>query len=128
MARIMIVEDEAITAMSIRVKLRSLGHEICDLVSTGEGALKNMATEMPDLIIMDVGLPGKMNGIQVCREIRRRNNTPIIFITGYFDEELAEEVRKIRASWLLQKPFGPQDIERLVAEILNQQRTDSGEK
>ena len=126
MAKVMIVEDEAITAMSIRLKLRSLGYEVCELLSSGEDVLKNMETDKPDLIIMDVGLSGKMNGIQTARKIRLCSTVPIVFITGYFDGELAKEVNKVSASWFLQKPFGPQDIETLAEEILGQHSVDSG--
>jgi len=125
MAKIMIVEDEAIVAMSVRSKLRSLGYEVCDLVSRAEDALENVAIEKPDLIIMDIGLSGRMNGIDAAREIRHHSAAPIIFTTGYFDEELAKEITSISASWLLQKPFGPEDIEQLVAEALLQRGTNT---
>lgn len=118
MAKIMIVEDEAITALSIRVRLKSLGYSVCALLSDGEAAVKSVATERPDLIIMDIGLPGKIDGIEAAKRIQSHYNIPIIFITGYFDQNLDKEVREINPSFLLTKPFSPSDIEQAIEEML----------
>ena len=61
--KIMIVEDESISAISLRTKLKSLGYEVCELLSTGDQAVKDVKKEKPDLVIMDIVLAGKMDGI-----------------------------------------------------------------
>ncbi|MBW2007591.1 MAG: response regulator [Deltaproteobacteria bacterium] len=122
MAKILIVEDEAITAMSIRLKLTSMGYEVCGLVSKGEEALERIRVHKPDLVIMDVGLPGKMNGLETAREIRKIHEAGIIFITGYYDEGMEAEGMGMGNSRFLQKPFRPGDIERLVKEVFREQK------
>ncbi len=94
-AKIMIVEDEIITAMIMKSKLGSLGYEICEFVTSGEAAIKNVEQEKPDIVLMDIILDGKINGIEAASEIHSRYGTPIIFVTGCQDKgtkELASEV------------------------------------
>ena len=94
-ARIMIVEDEAITAMEMSEELEGLQYEVCKPVSSGEKAIKSVEQEKPDIVLMDIILNGKMNGIEAAREIHSRYGIPIIFITSCMDEgtrKLAEDV------------------------------------
>ena len=96
--KIMIVEDERPLAMLMELKLNYLGCEICKLVSTGEDAIKSVEQEQPDIVLMDIILNGKMDGIEAAREIRSRYDIPIIFTTGCDDRvtrALAEEVGPI---------------------------------
>ena len=93
--KIMIVEDEILIAMNMKSDLIGMGYEVCELVTTGEAAIKNTEHESPDVVMMDIILNGEMNGIDAAREIRSRYGIPIIFITGCEDEgtkELAEDV------------------------------------
>ena len=78
-ARILVVEDEAIVAMDIADTLRRLGHEVTDAVPSGERAIASVKENRPDLIFMDIGLEGEMDGIQTAEQIRSQYSIPVIF-------------------------------------------------
>ncbi len=93
--RIMIVEDEFLLAMSMKSDLSGMGYEICELVGSGEDAIRNAEQERPDVVLMDIILDGRMSGIDAASEIRSRSDVPIIFVTGCENEgikKLAEYV------------------------------------
>ncbi len=85
-AKIMIVEDEYVLAMDMQSALKGMGYEICELVKSGEDAIKNAEQERPDVVLMDIILKGEMNGIEAAREIYSRYGIQIIFVTGCDDE------------------------------------------
>jgi CheY-like chemotaxis protein len=112
--KVLIVEDEAITALSIRFELERTGHEVCAFVSTGEEAAEAFDRAAPDLVLMDIGLGGPMDGIAAASRIRERSDVPLIFISGYDDEPM-----RARANAFLPLEFftKPLDFELLVETI-----------
>ena len=84
-ARILVVEDERITAEDIKDSLNNLGYEVSDLVSSGEEAVKKVEELQPDLILMDIRLEGEMDGIDAVEEIREKYDIPVIYLTAYSD-------------------------------------------
>ena len=93
-AKIMIVEDEVLTAMSLKEELNSMGYEGCKFVTTGVAAIENVEKARPDIVLMDIMLKSE-NGIETANEIHSRHNIPIIFLTSCKDDyikEMAEEV------------------------------------
>lgn len=123
--KILIVEDETMTAMSLRTKLKHSGYEILGLVSTGEQAIESVEQEKPDLVIMDIVLAGRLDGIEAVKEIQSRYDIPVVFITGFYDEEVLKDAEDVKSSTLLLKPFGPDDIETAIGQILHQQKNHS---
>ncbi len=119
--KVLIVEDEAIFAMSMQRVLTMLGYEVCGPISTGEEAVSWSKKENPDLIIMDVSLKGQMDGIEAAGEIRSVCNVPIIFISGYQEDKLLEKAGSLEFSTYLIKPIIPDDIKSAIAQVvLNQ--------
>ncbi len=117
-AKIMIVEDEAITAMSIKADLSRIGYEICKLVTSGEEAIKNAEQERPDVVLMDIILNGEMSGIEAAGEILSRYDIPIIFMTGCEDEgtkKLAEDIGPVE---YFLKPVETEDIRLAIEKAL----------
>ena len=82
-ARILVVEDEAVVAMDIADTLRKLGHEVTGTVPSGERAIASVKENRPDLIFMDIGLEGPLDGIETAAQIRSQYNIP-----GYFSHGL----------------------------------------
>ncbi len=82
-AKVLIVEDEIITATALRNELQGLGYSICSLSTSGEKAIKTAEHEHPDVALMDVNLGGGMDGFEAAREIHSRFSIPIIYMTGY---------------------------------------------
>jgi len=97
-AKILIVEDEAITAKDLQNMLRGLGYDAPEIASSGEGAIKKAEEIKPDLILMDIRLKG-VDGIEAAELIRDRFNIPVVYVTAYLDEE---RLKKTKVS----EPYG----------------------
>jgi CheY-like chemotaxis protein len=98
-ARIMLIEDESIIAMDIHNCLEKLGYEIPALASSGEEAVKIAIEIKPDLILMDIILEGKMDGVEAAEKIHNLIDIPIIYLTAYADDQTLHRLR-------LQSPLG----------------------
>lgn len=94
----LIVEDEVINAMALAQLIPMWGCVVVDTVTCGENAIRIAETERPDVVLMDVSIHGSIDGLGAAREIIGRLGIPVIFMTGYDDEET------VKAAWDL-KPF-----------------------
>jgi len=114
MPKILIVDDEWLTRLEIEEMLTDLGYEVAGQAETGKEAVA-MARELnPDLIIMDVVMPGEMNGIDAARQIKAELGTPIVFISGYGDPEYIEAAKKIEPFGYVMKPFDEKEVHAFV--------------
>ena len=104
-AKILIVEDEAIIAMEVESQLQSLGYEVTSVVDTGEKAIKKAETDKPDLILMDIRIKGKMDGIDTAEVIQKQFEIPIIFITAFADEKEVDRAKNTLPLAYLLKPI-----------------------
>jgi len=116
--KILIAEDEAITALSLQRALTRSGYDVCDLVATGEEAVERVKQEKPDLVIMDVFLNGSVNGIEAAAQIRSGSDIPIVFITGYEEGKLIEQIKSVTSSTYLIKPIAPKALESAITQAL----------
>jgi two-component system KDP operon response regulator KdpE len=111
-ANILVVDDEPQIRRVMRSTLSSQGYVISE-AKTGEEALEMMRKERPDLILLDVNMPG-MGGLETCREIRRASDAPIIMLTVRNAERDKVAALDAGADDYVVKPFG---IEELLARI-----------
>ena len=102
--KILIVEDEPILALDLANKLKRLGYEVTDLVSNGEVAINAVKQTHPDLIFMDIKLKGAMDGIETATYILQIKDIPIIYLTGYADEEMVERAGQTGCYGYMLKP------------------------
>ena len=119
--KILIAEDEAIFALSMQRALTRSGYDVCDLVSTGEKAVERVRQEKPDLVVMDVILNGKVNGLEAAIQIRSGSDIPIVFVTGYEEGKLIEQIKTVTSSSYLIKPIGPKVLESAIAQALQKE-------
>ena len=98
-AKILIVEDDRAVAKDIEEKLETLGYTVLPTVSSGVQAIAKVAEMRPDLILIDIGLEGKMDGVEVASEIYNRFNIPVVYLTDYVNEDLLEKVRTTQGIW-----------------------------
>lgn len=89
---IMIVEDDAITAMDIENQLKNLGYGVSAKVSYGEDAIQKAKENTPDLVLMNIMLKGEMDGLKAAKEIRSRFGIPSIYMTCLPEETIKEKV------------------------------------
>ncbi len=107
--KILIAEDEAIVAKDLCDSLKSLGYLVAGVVRTGEEAIEK-AADKADLILMDIRLAGKIDGIEATRQIRSRFSTPVIYLTAYADEEMLERAKVTEPFGYLVKPFQEREL------------------
>jgi len=108
--QILIVEDEAIVAESIASKLRKYGYEVLDIVPSGEEGISIAEKARPDVILMDIHLVGKMDGIDAADTISNQYHIPVIFLTAYADEQTIARAKKAGPFGYLVKPFRERDL------------------
>ncbi|MCU0458574.1 MAG: response regulator [Bacteroidales bacterium] len=108
--RILVVEDELIIAEDIRTKLTSLGYHVTGMVMTADEAEQSMTTDKPDLIMLDILLKGKRDGIDLARVIRDHYRIPFIFLTSHADRDTIERASKMTPDGYLLKPFSDKDL------------------
>ncbi len=116
-SRILIVEDEAITAIMICENLKISGYQVIDPVSTGEEAVKTALLEKPDVIFMDIHLAGAIDGIEAAEQINESIVIPIVFMTGYTNQDFVERTKNLRPVYYLNKPIRIKDMERIIESL-----------
>jgi len=103
-ARVMIVEDEWLLASELERQLTELGYVVVATVSSGEEALAKAAVLTPDIVIMDVGLSGKMTGTDAATKLWERFEIPIIFLTAHADQQTLAAAQPSMPYAFLAKP------------------------
>ena len=109
-ANILIVEDEQIVAMDIQGSLENAGYAVVGLADRGEMALQKAQLLRPDLLMMDIGLKGEMDGIEAAIQIRARFGLPVIFLTAFANQSTLERARLAEPYGYLLKPFDEQEL------------------
>jgi DNA-binding response OmpR family regulator len=106
--RILVVDDEPAMVGAISALVGTAGHQVVTAYD-GDTALRRVADEAPDLILLDLAMPGR-DGVDVCREVRRTSDVPIIVLTGESDELAKVEALDAGADDYVTKPFGRQEL------------------
>src|SRR3954453_24258055 len=119
-SRILVVDDNARTQEAIALYLRHAGYEV-DVAGTGPDALMLAAERTPDLIVLDLMLPG-LGGLDVCRTLRERTDVPIIMVTARTTEADKLEGLRSGADDYVTKPFSPRELVARVATVLRRAR------
>ena len=109
-AKIIIVEDESITAFDLQVRLQGMGYTVSAIASSGDDAIRTIESHLPDLILMDIRIRGERDGIEVAQEIRERFDIPIIYLTAFADDATIERARYTEPFGYLLKPFQEQEL------------------
>lgn len=117
MTSIVVVEDEADIAQLLALYLGNEGWTV-HLADDGETGLAVIRARNPDFVILDIGLPGDMDGFEVCRELRRASDIPVLFLTARDDEIDRILGLEIGADDYVTKPFSPREIVARVKAVL----------
>ncbi|MBF0121457.1 MAG: response regulator [Desulfobacterales bacterium] len=113
--KILIVEDEAFLAMFISSVCSNWGYHVCETIPTGEEAIEYVNNkEKPDIILMDIRLAGQMDGITAAEQIKIKNDIPIIFMTGYDEDEIKKRAYKLNPVAYLIKPVNTAQLKALI--------------
>ncbi len=112
--KILIVEDEFITAYHIGTILGRSGYEVAGNPKSGEDAIQAVLETMPDVILMDVKLFGEVDGIDAAAEIKKRFNIPVIYLTAYSDSATLARISQTNPYGYLLKPVNPDNLKAAI--------------
>jgi two-component system, sensor histidine kinase and response regulator len=115
-ARILVVEDDGVLALNLADTLDELGYTVAGTATRGEEAIDLARRLHPQLILMDVGLAGQIDGIAAAEAIRDEHDVPVVFLTSHADEDTLQRATHADPSAYLVKPFKAPDL-RCVIEI-----------
>ena len=113
---VLVVEDEAITAMDIQMRLQKLGYKVPAVIDSGEEAISMAEKLRPDLILMDIVLKGKIDGTVAAQRISSTHHIPIVFLTAYSDDDTFNRAKLSDPYGYLTKPFEERDL-RIAVEL-----------
>jgi 1,2-diacylglycerol 3-beta-glucosyltransferase len=123
-AGILIVEDDYITATDLDFRLRRLGYAVRAICATGEEAILQARTLLPDLVIMDIKLDGPMDGIKAGRILTCDLKLPVIFLTAMSDQETLHRSRQAQPLGFVTKPVSDYQLKKVIDQALSLARLD----
>lgn len=121
-ASILIVEDESIIALDIRMQLQRMGYTVPAIVANGAAAINAVAAFQPDLILMDVRLQGEMDGIETAAQIQAQQDIPIIYLTAYADDLTLQRAQIGEPFGYILKPFAGRELHSAIQMALYRHR------
>ena len=113
--RILIVEDDMIIAANISLQLSNLGYEVTGIETKAEEAVHHALETKPDIILLDIQLKGKTNGIDVAHAIRKYLDIPLIYLTANADDATFQKAKETHPYAFISKPFTNLNLERTIA-------------
>jgi PAS domain S-box-containing protein len=124
-ASILVVEDEAIVARDIQTTLRDLGYEVLDTAGSCEEAIHRASIRCPDLVLMDIRIQGRRDGIETAEMLRRRFRIPVVFLTAYADDTTIERAKRAQPYGYLVKPIKSNELRSVVEVSLYKHEIDT---
>ena len=131
-AKILVVEDERITAEDIKCGLQNAGYIVPAIVDSGEEAIRKTEEFGPDLVLMDIKLKGEMDGIEAAGQIRRLYDIPVVYLTAYSDSSTVQRAKMTEPSGyvlkeqtgLIKKPFEESELHAAIEITLHRHRME----
>lgn len=117
--KILIVEDDMIIAADISMHLTRMGYEVSAILPRGEDVLGHLATNQPDIVLMDIALKGTMDGVETALQIRHNHPTPVIFLTANADDATFSRAKIAKPYAFISKPFKRLDLIRAIELVIN---------
>ncbi|PIB39520.1 LytR/AlgR family response regulator transcription factor [Maribacter sp. 4G9] len=118
--KILIVEDEMIIGANISLQLSTLGYEVTGIIPRGEEALIHINENQPDLVLLDINLKGKLDGIETALQMQKQHTIPIIYLTANADEAHFNRAKVTKPYAFISKPYKKLDLQRAVELTINQ--------
>ena len=128
MAKILVVDDEAIITMQLEERLTAMGYTVAGMAASGEEAIDKARRLRPDLVLMDIVMPGKMNGIEAANVVTNELDIPVVFVTSYADDAIIEKAKSVRPYGYIVKPFNELEIKAAIEVALFRKAAELEEK
>ncbi|MFA7430799.1 MAG: response regulator [Rhodospirillaceae bacterium] len=117
---VLVVEDDALIALSLKMTVEDLGYSVCGIADTAAAAVAIARRERPDVVLMDVRLRGRGDGVDAALAMHEDSAPHIIFITGSNEPETRARIEEDHASALLIKPILPAQLDAALRGVLSQ--------
>jgi CheY-like chemotaxis protein/DNA-binding PadR family transcriptional regulator len=127
-SKILVVDDEAIITMQLEERLSAMGYTVVGMAASGEDAVNKARSMRPDLVLMDIVMPGKMNGIEAAKIITEELDIPVVFVTSYADDTIIEKAKTVRPYGYIVKPFNELEIKAAIEVALFRKATEREEE
>lgn len=128
MKTVLIVEDEAITYLDLKMRFGGLGYDVLPQAMDYHEAMTLATLYHPDLVLMDISLDGEQTGIEAARRIREHLDIPVVFLTGHTDKETHMKAMQIDAMEYLVKPVSEPRLRETLSRLVSQAEELRGEK
>jgi len=122
--QILVVEDEGIVGKDIQKTLQNFGYDVPCVVSSGEAAIQKAEENRPDLVLMDIVLKGKIDGIEAAEQIRSRFDIPVVYLTAYTDDKTLERAKVTEPFGYVVKPFEDRELKTAIEMALYKAKTN----
>jgi DNA-binding LytR/AlgR family response regulator len=111
---LLIVEDDMLIAAKVSMQLTTLGYEVTGIVPRGEEAIRHVADNPPDIVLMDINLKGTLDGVETAKAILKNADIPIIYVTANTDEATFNRAKETRPYAFISKPIKNLDLQRAI--------------
>jgi DNA-binding NarL/FixJ family response regulator len=119
MLKLLLAEDEKITALDLKLGLKRFGYNVVKVVDKGKDLIQEAFKSDPDIIVSDINLKDNINGIQALKKIMSNKKVFIVFISGYNDEQTLSAVDALKPCAFIRKPCNARDINYVINNCLN---------
>ncbi len=123
-AKILIVEDESVVAWHVQEALHDLGHEVIAVATTAREAIQIAAEQRPDLVLMDISLQGKTDGVAAAEYLYLRLDLPVVYLTAHADEQTLHRATQTSPFGYLLKPFQAADLHSTIQVALQRHQLE----
>jgi PAS domain S-box-containing protein len=118
-ASILIVEDEMIVAQDLQSRLTQMGYDVPDLAASGSQAIEIAQKSSPDLMLVDIRLKGRMDGVETVRRIKALRDTPVVYLTAHSDPDTLDRAKSTEPYGYLIKPFNAEELKTTIEMALH---------
>ena len=114
MHKIMVVDDEVVITLQLEERLTKRGYEVVGSASSGEEAVEMARRLRPDLILMDIVMPGKLDGIEAAELLKAEMDISVIFLTAYANEKIVKRAKSVEPLGYIVKPFRETELQAMI--------------
>jgi len=108
--RVLIVEDENIIALALKIQLESMGHNDIEIVTSGEEAVTRALADKFDLILMDIKLKGEVDGIEAAQIIKKKCKIALVYMSGNSDLLETDRLKETKPDGIMKKPIAEYEL------------------
>jgi DNA-binding NarL/FixJ family response regulator len=124
MIKVLIVDDESYISLHLNFLVKSLGFEVVDEATSGQEAVEKAQSLKPDVVLMDIGLKGNMDGIEAAQQILKGSNIPVVYVTGNSDTLKMEKAKAANPYGYVMKPVEKEELHSAIDMAINIHKAD----